>query len=177
MPDIPTKAELIAEMTREWGLLEALLSGLSEAQMTEPGAQGPWSVKDMLAHLSAWEKVLLDRLGAALSGKPGQYPPVLSDDDVHRFNARVYTESQERSLSAVQLEFRNLYTAVLTVVEAMDETFLTHPMPLDYPLDNLIAWQIIRANTGDHYQEHRLALEAWLEGHSQPKKGKSPTIL
>jgi hypothetical protein len=169
MTDIPTKSELIAEMRREWGLLETLLNGLSEAQMIEPDAQGPWSIKDMLAHLSAWEKMLLDRLGAALSRQPAQFPPILSDDDVHRCNAQFFAESQERSLTAVLLEFRSLYTEVLTVVEALDEDFLIHPMPLDYPLDNLIAWQIIRSNTGEHYQEHRLALEAWLKGRGQPK--------
>ena len=164
MAEIPSKAELMTEIRHEWGLLEALLNGLSEAQMTEPNVQGPWSVKDMLAHLSFWEKVLLDRLGSALSRQPGQYPPVLCDEDVHRLNAQVYAESQERSPAAVLLEFRSLYTGVLTVVEALDEAFLTHPMTLDYPLDNLIAWQIVRANTSDHYQEHRLALEAWLQG-------------
>jgi len=169
MAEIPTKAELIAEIRHEWLLFESLLNGLSEAQSTTSGVEGSWSVKDMLAHLSAWEKVLLDRLGAALSRQAAQYPPILSEDDVHRFNAQVYAENQGRSLPAVLLEFRNLYTGVLTVLEALDEAFLIHPMPLDYPLDNLIAWEIIRANTSDHYQEHRLALEAWLKGQAQPK--------
>ncbi len=173
MAEIPTKDELIAEIRREWLLLETLLNSLTEAQMTTPNVEGSWSVKDMLAHLSAWEKVLLDRLGAALSRGTAQYPPILSEDDVHRFNARAYTENQDRSLSAVLQEFRSLYTGVLTVVEALGETFLTHPMPLDYPLDNLIAWQIIRANTSDHYQEHRLALEAWLRDQAG-LKGQAP---
>jgi hypothetical protein len=168
MTEIPTKAELLAEIRREWLLFETLLNGLSEAQMTAPNVEGPWSVKDMLAHLCAWEKVLLDRLGAALSRGAAQYAPILSEDDVHRFNAQVYAESQGRSLPAVLLEFRSLYTGVLTTVEALGESFLTQPMPLDYPLDNLIAWQIIRANTSDHYQEHRLALETWLKGQAQP---------
>jgi len=173
MSDIPTKDELIAEMRREWVLLETLLNSLSEAQMTAPDVEGPWSVKDMLAHLSAWKKVLLDRLGAALSRGSAQYAPILCEEDVHRFNAQVYAASQDRPLSAVLLEFRSLYTGVLTVVEALDEAFLTHPMPLDYPLDNLIAWQIIRANTSDHYQEHRLAVEAWL-GDRAGLKGQAP---
>jgi len=169
MEKIPTKAELVAEIHREWGRLEAVLNGLSEAQMTAQHVLGPWSIKDMLAHISYWEKVLLDRLGAALSGKAGQYPPILSEEDVDRINAQVFAENQARPLSAVLLEFRNLYTGVLTVLEALDEHFLTHPMPLDYPLDNLIAWEIIRANTSDHYQEHRLALEAWLKGQAAPQ--------
>jgi len=121
MTDIPTKDELIAEIRREWLLLETLLNSLSEDQMTTPDVEGPWSVKDMLAHLSAWEKVLLDRLGAALSGGTAQYPPILSEDDVHRFNAQAYTDNQDRTLSAVLQEFRSLYTGVLTVVEALPD--------------------------------------------------------
>jgi hypothetical protein len=164
MEKIPTKTELIAEIHREWGLLEAVLNGLSEAQMTAPATLGLWSVKDMLAHISYWEKFLLDRLGSAISGEAGQYPPIHSDAEVDRLNARVFAENQERPLSAVLLEFRTLYTAVLTAVEALDEAAIARPLPLDFPLDNLIAWQIIRANTSDHYQEHRLALEDWLKG-------------
>jgi hypothetical protein len=164
MEKIPTKTELIAEIHREWGLLEAVLNGLSEAQMTAPATLGLWSVKDMLAHISYWEKFLLDRLGSAISGEAGQYPPIHSDAEVDRLNARVFAENQERPLSAVLLEFRNLYTGVLTAVEALDEAAIARPLPLDFPLDNLIAWQIIRANTSDHYQEHRLALEDWLKG-------------
>ena len=148
MDEMPTKAELLAEIRREWLLLETLLNRLSEAQMTAPETSGPWSVKDMLAHISAWEKVLLDRLGAAISRQPAQYPPILSDDDVHRTNAGVYAESQARPLwRRCSSSSAACTPAVLTVVEALDEAFLAHPMPLDYPLDNLIAWQIIRANT------------------------------
>ena len=162
MSEIPSKSELLSEIHREWDLLNALIGSLSEEQLTIPGLHGGWSVKDTLAHISAWEKVLLDRLGEALSGQPGQYPPVLSDAEVDQANAGFFAESQPRSFSAVLLELRSLYTGVLTVVEALDEPHLAHPLRIDYPQDDLHVWEIIRANTSDHYQEHRLVIEAWL---------------
>ena len=162
MSEIPSKSELLNEIHQEWDLLIALIGSLSEAQLTTPNLHGDWSVKDTLAHISAWEKVLLDRLGEALSGQPGQYPPVLSDAGVDQAKAGFFAESQPRSLAAVLLELRSLYTGVLTVGEALGEPLLAHPLRIDYPQDDLHVWEIICANTSDHYQEHRLAIEAWL---------------
>ena len=48
------KAELLANMQAGYNSFEALLAGLNENQMTTPGVNGAWSVKDNLAHLSAW---------------------------------------------------------------------------------------------------------------------------
>ena len=163
MNKIPSKTDLLTEIRIEWDKLNALVGGLSETQLTTPDLHGGWSVKDTLAHISAWEKVLLDRLGETLNGQPGHYPPVLSDADVDRVNAQFFTESQRLPLEAVLLEFRDLYTGVLTLVEALDETLLTRPMPIDYPQDDLHVWEIIRANTSDHYLEHRQAIETWLK--------------
>jgi hypothetical protein len=161
--DIPSKADLLIEIHREWDRLNALVGSLNEAQLTAPRLHGGWSVKDALAHISAWEKVLLDRLGETLSGQPGHYPPVLSDTDVEQANAGFFAESQGRSLPVVLQEFRSVYTGVLTAVEALDEGLLAHPLRIDYPQDDLHVWEIIRANTSDHYQEHRQAIEAWLK--------------
>ena len=165
MTDIPTKAELIAEIRREWLLLETLLNGLTEAQMTAarrskvPGRSricSPTSPTGKRCSSTVWVQ--------PSAGSPGSTRLCSRRMMCTASTPRCIAESQGRPLSAVLLEFRNLYTGVLTVLEALDDAFLIHPMPLDYPLDNLIAWEIIRANTSDHYQEHRLALEAWLKG-------------
>jgi hypothetical protein len=162
MDDIPSKAKILADIHTEWELLERLLNSLSEEQMLVPGVEGQWSVGDILAHISAWEKVLLDRLSAVLTASPLQYPVILNWDDVHAHNARIFNENQGRPLSSVILEFRNLYRGVLTVVEALDEEALLRPIPWDWPQEHLTVWQIIVANTSDHYQEHRQSIEKWL---------------
>jgi hypothetical protein len=159
---MPTKDEILQEIRSEWLLLERLLAGLSEAQMTTPGVIADWSIKDMLVHLSAWQKLLLERLGAALFHQPARYPPVRSQEDVDLLNARFFTEGQARPLPAVLMEYRSLYSGVLTVVEALDEAVLAGPMPIEWIEDAPTVWEMVRANTSDHYREHRQQIEAWL---------------
>ena len=77
------------------GKIERICFSLSEAEMLTPGVQGEWSVKDILVHLSAWEKYLLDRLSYVMTGQPPLYPAMTSWDDVHRFNAQVYAENKD----------------------------------------------------------------------------------
>ena len=154
-----TKAEILHDIRAEWLLLEHQLSGLTEAQMTAPGAIADWSIKDTLAHLSAWQKVLLDQLGAAISNRPAGFPSIRSPEDVDLMNAHFFTENRDRSLPAVLMECRSLHTAVLTVVEAMDESMLALPIPADWAEDAPTFRELICANTCDHYREHRLQLE------------------
>ena len=159
MSEIPTKSEIQAAIHLEWAAIERVLNHLSEEQMLTPGVTGLWSVKDILAHIVFWEKVMLDRMEGVLSGQPLKYPPILNNEDVDRENYNAYLESRERPLSAVQLEFRTIYQGFLTVFAALDETALTRRMPWDWASDNLRLWHIIIANTSDHYQEHRLEIE------------------
>src|SRR4030042_3438407 len=114
-----TRSELMAEFEQEWVNIEHLCAGKSQADMVAPGVEGEWSVKDILCHLSAWEKYLLDRLGMVMTGQPPQYPAMTSWDDGHRFNATVYADNKDRWLSSVGLEFRTLYRGVMTVLEAL----------------------------------------------------------
>jgi hypothetical protein len=150
---------MLAEFEQEWVNFEHMCAALSEAEMTTLGVEGEWSIKDVLCHLSAWEKYLLDRLGMVMTGQPPQYPVMNSWDDVHRFNAQVFADSKDRSTASVVMEFRSLYRGVMTVLEAMSDDQLTQPYSYDFPEDNLDLLQLIRANTYEHYREHRIAIE------------------
>ena len=47
------KTELLAAIARDRARLEELIAGIDDARMTEPSLEGGWSVKDVLAHISA----------------------------------------------------------------------------------------------------------------------------
>ena len=153
-----TKQELLSELDKEWAHVERICAGLSEADMLTP-VEGEWSVKDILCHLSAWEKYLLDRLGYSLTNQKPWYPVMTNWDDVHHFNARVYNENKDRPLNSAILEFRTLYKGVMTVLEAIDEGQLNRSYSYDFPDDHLTLLQLIRANTFEHYREHCTAIE------------------
>jgi hypothetical protein len=153
------RSELLAELDQEWANIERICAGLSETEMVASGTEGEWSVKDVLCHLSAWEKYLLDRLGMVMTGQPPLYPAMSSWDDVHRFNAQVYADNMDRPLTSVIIEFRNLYQGVMTIIEALSDTQLTQSYSYDFPDDDLTLLKLIRANTCEHYHEHCIAIE------------------
>ncbi len=157
-PHKSTRAQLMAELDREWASIERICFELGECDLVTPRAGGEWSVKDTLVHLSAWEKYLLDRLSYVMTGMSPQYPAMASWDDVHRFNAQVYEDNKDRPLTSVVIEFRSLYRGVMTVIEALSDEQLNQPYRYDFPDDSLNLLQLIRANTCDHYREHCTAL-------------------
>ena len=159
MSETSIKSELLTEFDQEWAYIERICAGLSETEMVTPGMKGEWSVKDILCHLSSWEKHLLDRLGKAMTGQPPLYPAQTRRDDVHRFNAEGYADNKDRPLTSVVIEFRSLYRGVMTVLEALSVDALTQPYSYDFPDDALTLLQLIRANTYEHYREHCIAVE------------------
>lgn len=158
MSETPIKSELLAELDQEWAKIERICFGMSEADMLATGSEGEWSVKDILCHLSAWEKYLLDRLGYVLTGQHPLYPALSSWDDVDRFNAQVYSDNKDRPLTSVIIEFRSLYRGVMTVLESLDDESLNQPYSYDFPDDAITLVQLIRANTYEHYREHCRAI-------------------
>jgi len=162
MDDAPAptaRQELLAELDQEWARIERICFNLGEEAMCKPGAKDDWSVKDLLCHLSAWEKYLLDRLSHVLSGQTPQYPVMQTWEDVHRFNAQVYEQNKDRPLTSVIIEFRSLYRGVMTVLEALDDEQLNQPYSYDFSADKLTLLQLIRANTYEHYREHCIDID------------------
>ena len=69
-----TRQQLLARMERAWAALRESFSGLSDAQLTEPGVAGEWSVKDVLAHVTTWDEEALKYLPLIHSGgRPPRY--------------------------------------------------------------------------------------------------------
>jgi hypothetical protein len=161
-PKNSTRAELMAELDREWASIERICFSLTEADMVAQPAAGEWSIKDSLVHLSAWEKYLLDRLSYVMTGMKPLYPVMTTWDDVHRFNAQVYEENKDRPLTSVVIEFRSLYRGVMTVLDALSDEQLKQAYSYDFPDDSLTLLQLIWANTCEHYREHCSAMEKYI---------------
>jgi hypothetical protein len=160
VPETVEKAELLRRIQAGYDQLEAILAPLSEAQMTTPTVNGPWSVKDNLAHLTVWQSYLLDQLQGILTNQqPPEFMPGLSSED--EINERIYQENKDRPLGEVQEAFRASYQRVLAAVQAMSEESLNKPFPWSTSGGPL--WPFIVGNTSGHYEEHGGIIQRWLE--------------
>jgi hypothetical protein len=82
------RAQLLKRVDRAWQALLASYAGLSEAEMTEPGVTGGWSVKDIVAHVTWWEEEALTHLPLIMAGgRPPRYSATYGGIDA--FNAQM----------------------------------------------------------------------------------------
>src|SRR5713226_3184308 len=71
---IMDKQQLLKRLETAWTALKESYTGLSDAQLLEPGVMGDWSVKEILAHLTIWEEEALKYLPLLSNGeKPPRY--------------------------------------------------------------------------------------------------------
>ena len=61
---------MLEDEFNRWG---ELLDNLSEDEITRPRPPSTWSIKDVMAHLMAWQQVSIARLEAA--GRPARRGP------------------------------------------------------------------------------------------------------
>ena len=153
-----TKSELLAQIRTERKRLEEVLASLTPNQMLQSGASGEWTVKDVLAHISAWERRMLSWIGSHLLGAS---PDVPLPWDVERMNAEAYAQVKDKPLAEVLEEFHQSYRDALALTESLNEEQLKTIYTNTWPMAPL--WLGVAANTNWHCKEHRESIEAWLK--------------
>ena len=159
-----TKPELLISIQEEHNLLELTLARLTHSQMLIDGVEGQWSVKDILAHISAWEKRMISWTGSLLQGKE---PEVPLPWDVDRMNAETYLSVKDEPLATVLEEYRQSYWESLSQVENLTEEQLQTNHSDTWPMGLL--WTGISANMNWHYKEHREHIQSWLTAQKRER--------
>lgn len=116
------KSELLDALREENGRWEALLDQIDPARMDQPGVNGDWSMKDLVAHLTGWNRWLVARLRAAGRGEPKPPPPwpadLQSEDEV---NAWIYEANRGRTARGVLDESQQVIQQLLAVLGGLPE--------------------------------------------------------
>jgi hypothetical protein len=156
------KAEAMELIQSERQALESVLAELSEEQMSQPGVENSWSVKDILAHITDWESRMVQWIAESLRGEVPQRPaPGMTWDDLDRLNEQTYLLNKDRKLGDVLADFHRSYERAFDVVEALTEEDLIDPRRFAWREGNPL-WHMVAGNMWEHYQEHRESIEKWL---------------
>ena len=133
---------------------------LSDTQMIAPGADGGWSVKDHLAHLTTWEA----GIAALLRREPrcaamGLDDAIVRQTDEAGVNAIIDRHNKDRALPDVLADFEQTHRDLLAALGQLtfDDLLKTysHYQPVEPGEDSgrpILAW--IAGNTYEHYEEH-----------------------
>ncbi|HEX4204626.1 MAG TPA: DinB family protein [Ktedonobacteraceae bacterium] len=156
------KAELLEMMEHSYTAFEALLAPLSEAQLTESGVSGDWSLKDILAHLATWQGRAAQIFEAAQHNQQPQLTPsIKTDEEIDQFNNTTFAANRSRPLAEVKQDFHASYQQLLAATEALGEGDLFDPGRFAWMEGNAL-WTTAEGDTFGHYNEHKPAIEAWL---------------
>ena len=69
-----SQIEVFDALSEEFDAWEDLLSDMSDEQITTPRLPSNLSIKDVIAHLRAWQQRSIARLEAALLGRAPEFP-------------------------------------------------------------------------------------------------------
>lgn len=155
-----TKAQFLAQLKADRADFEMALRDLYDEQMTAPGVEGNWSVKDVLAHITFWEVQALSWLQAGLSGRAPGPGLETTPDETNRLNLQNYHENKDRPLYDVIDEFHATFLRILALVEALPDDQLLVPAHFAWAGGKSLA-DHLRSETVEHYAEHRTALYVW----------------
>ena len=153
-----TKDELIQKIESEWDNLQAALDGLSEEQMHQPGVVGEWTVKDILAHITAWQTRLITALFKAEKG----FTPDTTDGGkaVVQMNERFYREMKDRSFDQVWDDLDSSYHQLLSRLADWKEKDLFDPKRFKWMKGDPFA-AYIAGDSYEHYAQHAAEIREW----------------
>jgi hypothetical protein len=157
----PMTAARLREILRgERARWHALLARVGTDRLDVPGVEGTWSVKQIVAHLTWYDGVIVE--GAQQLQRTGTFVReglrALSMDER---NAIIAARSRARPAQEVLAESERVFGQLLGVVAACPDELLNDPRRLGLP-DDVIPWTLVANNSYAHYRQHAQAIRAWL---------------
>ena len=157
-----SKSLLLHHIRSERASLEAVIELLGASNLTQPVLDDGWSVKDVLTHITAWERRIVRAIGEGQRGEtPGWPEPGMTLADVDALNARDFARNRERSLEDVLDDSLASYQAAVACAESLSDDEVMRPPAWR---DSVPLFRMIGANTWEHYREHIDQIEAWHAG-------------
>jgi hypothetical protein len=145
------RPQLLKKVDARWQDLVGSYAGLSDAELTEPGVTGTWSVKDIIAHVTVWEEEALAHLPVVLAGrKPPRYS--VTHGGINAFNAQMTQKNRGLSLAEVLQRRDATHSRLLEFIRGVPESACEGDARFRRRL---------RLDTYGHYAVHTKAIRAW----------------
>jgi hypothetical protein len=159
METLTGKRQFLDALIGEGAWWEDLLAQVGEERMERDGVTGEWAVKDIIAHVSAWEGRSVAWLNALQAETTPQPPPWPANETEENINAWIFNANRHRSLPEVLAESRRSFDQVLEGVESAPDEALSKRYAW---LNRRTMLDALPGNTYEHYREHGELIRSWL---------------
>jgi hypothetical protein len=171
---LKTKKQILSLLNDEFSRWEEITASLSEEQITASQLHANFSIKDVIAHLMAWQQVSIARLEAARLNKEPEFPDWLAGSDpesesaVDQYNARIYQTYHQLPWARVHQEWKDGFLRFLKLGEEIPETDLLDTGK--YPwLKGYSLLAVLQGSYEHHHVDHLEPLLDWIRQHGNEK--------
>lgn len=167
MNDMTAKSQLLEILRASRAEWDLLLNSVGEARMDLPGTAGDWSVKDIVSHISAYERWLVEWLTAA-SHYSFPAPSPLDDADFERRNTRVYEITHALPLQQVMDDSQKNFETLVNIIEVLLDEYFDNPQSAEWFMKphwskmKTVSAAVINLSV-DHYDEHVPSIKEWIK--------------
>ncbi len=150
--------ELLVKVRSAQERWQAALARVPAERMEEPGVAGEWSVKDIIAHITWFERQMISLIEAKVfvGSDLWQLPP-------HERNDAIFELNRHRSLPQITTEAKLVFGVLVDSLGTLSDEDLADPgefpgMPAEW-----VPAEIFDQNTFEHYDAHCEGLLRWLD--------------
>jgi uncharacterized damage-inducible protein DinB len=150
-------ASIFEEIRTERAALLDAVKGHDAAVLTRAGVVGPWSVKDVLAHIAGWQDWMLRVYPLRLD--TGDVPEDLrvTDENIDQWNHRFVVERAEYPFEKVLEDLNDSLRRLMIYLANLGASRLAAPNP--WPGRSTSITEYLREHLVEHDREHRQQIE------------------
>lgn len=163
------KDHILAALREEFNNWEELLASMSDEQITAPHFDYEWSIKDVIAHLWAWQQISIARMEGGLQDREPEFPQWIMnlgkdwEENADRVNALTFETNHEKPWSEVYQNWKNGFLRFLELGNEISERNLLDGDRYSWLKGYSLAFILVASY--DHHQEHLEKLLNWLREH------------
>jgi hypothetical protein len=123
---ISTKQAVLDRLTQDRAMLFQAIADLPDDELTRRPAIGAWSIKDILAHITAWDAETMSSIEQLMRG---EHPAILDISDIDAWNTEHAASSWDASLPHVTAELIFTRQRLLDLVAGLSDASWSQPAP------------------------------------------------
>ena len=163
------KDHILRALREQFNSWEELLASLSEEQITTLHFDFDWSIKDVIAHLWAWQQISIARMEGGLHNLEPEFPKwIVSlgedwEEDADRVNALTFETQHKKPWSEIHQNWKYGFLQFLELGNEIPERELLDGDRYTWLKGYSLAFILVASY--DHHQEHLEKLQSWLQEH------------
>lgn len=154
------KAQLLTLLTTEHERFAVLLDHIDPGVQAAAEVHAGWTVKDVLAHVAAWQAELVLGLATIRQGRTPRYASITAAE-IDKLNARWHAENRDRSLERVRADFHGVHKQLLRQLDGFTDDDLFRRGRYRWLGDRTLA-EWLADYSHAHEAEHAADIEARL---------------